>query len=77
MFHQIDFYYNETNKDYEVFEHDNLFNSDQMNIDPNEKVLFSQKGTNLIYKSMLDGETKIFLLGGFNEKFDQSCSASD
>jgi len=26
---------------------------------------------------MLDGETKIFLLGGFNQKFDESCSAND
>ena len=70
----IDFYYNETKKGYEIFESDNLFHSDEMNIDEDEKVSFSNKGTNLIYKSKLDGQFKIFLLGGYNEKVQDSSS---
>lgn len=46
-------------------------------MDEDEQISFSKKGTNLIYKSKLDGESKIFLLGGFNEKFDDTCSTND
>ena len=38
---------------------------------------FTSNGTNMIYKSKFDGEIKVYLLGGYNEMVDDSCSSSN
>ena len=49
MFNEIHFYYDQNMGTYETFELDNLFNSEQTQIDEEENFSFSEKGTNLIY----------------------------
>ena len=48
-----------------MFEHLDLFNTDDIDMDRNEDIQFTKKGSNLIYKSLMDGKYKIFLLANY------------
>ena len=67
-------------KSYEIFEHLNLFTCDDINMDSNEDVQFTKEGSNLIYKSILDGRYNILLLANYLQRFQPEvnvCSSVD
>ena len=69
VFNQATCFFNETSKSYDVFHQDNLFTSYDVDMDLSGELTFSANGTNLIYRSNLDDEIKMYYLAGYNQIF--------